>query len=253
MELTYEEKLKLGDTQEHLRIVLENVRIANNQLVAYLNLIEEANNKVVELEKQKEELSKKIIEESSVHEEKTIALNKRESSVSKREESIDTREKEVLEKIAKATKELEGINREINLAKSRYEKSKSDKEREIKTLEEKISTHTDKIREHEETIKNKLRNKKSIEDEIIGLTSSKERAEKELSDFINTSNSEMQKINQSIAEEREKVKNPVELMKLETQKLQTLKEDLDVIKARLTEQFKLQNPDKQLPIELQSK
>ena len=56
-----------------------------------------------------------------------------------------------------------------------------------------------------------------------------------------------------IHEEKAKIKNPLELIKREQEKLDILKRDLDIIRLRLSNQFRKQNPDKILPIELQDK
>lgn len=253
MELTYEEKLKLADSQEHLQVVLGNIRTANNQLMGVLNIIEQSSAKVLELQKQEGELGQKIIKDTLEQEKIKENLSTREKRILDEEQKLELETRILSEKNAKVSYEIVEMEKKLTNLSLKHTEVVNSHTKNIDELKNGISILQKETKEHEETKQIQLRDKKSHEDEINRLTTTREEAQKRLMKFLFDAQEEMANITKNIESEKEKIRVPMETLKRETEKLKILQEDLAVIKARLTEQFKLQNPDKQLPIELQTK
>lgn len=248
-ELTYEEKLKLADSKEHLQVVLGNIRDANKKLMGLISIIEQLSEKISVLQNEKNTLKEDIQLLSIQLEEKKISLDAKEKAIIDRESKLDFKEKEIID----SKNQLEQIKNRIAILAKQHTDGVKNHTQKIDELKFTISDLERETKEHEETKKIKLRDKKIVENEINNLTSTKERAERELSNFQKSSDIKMRTIVKEIADEQSKIKIPLEVIRLESKKLEVFREDLNILQARLIEQFKLQNPDKQLPLELQNK
>ena len=252
-ELTFQENLLINNSREHLKIIQGNLRLANEELTKVYDELAKAKNYLANVQLE----SERIISESV----KTISdINKTKSVQDKRGKILLEREIKQLEvdkafqqKTLESIQELEDINREVVQIKSKHEIFIKSKEEEIGNLEDKIITLKKEIINNEKENKDKLRVKKEIENEIIRLSSEREEVKKALDGFKKDSSAKMSETTRLIHEEKAKIKNPLELIKREQEKLDILKRDLDIIRLRLSNQFRKQNPDKILPIELQDK
>lgn len=247
MKLTYLEQLELDNSTEHLKVVQGNVCDANKKLIGILNIIEQANAEVIELQNIKDGLLKEIDRATTKLMDIKFSVIDKEKIHKKLFKSIETLESKKVE----LNTTLEDIKKEINLSKSQHENTTSTQKERVAVTEKQIITLKEEKRTHEEERKNRFRDKKKLEDEIISLTSTKERLGKEVSDFKTKSSDEMVSIDDAIEKEKAKIKNPISLIRLETEKLKNFRTDLQILSGRLAEQFKLQNPGKNLPIELQ--
>lgn len=247
MELTYEEELQLDNSKEHLQTVLVNIRMANEELEEVLGEVEDAR---IELATQ-EAIRDKIKEGNLVEIKKRIATEQYSLTISKKIKLLLLIEGNLKSSITEAEDKISLLNNRISELNSIYEKSIRDKARKVAEYTNEIKVNRRKITEHEEKNHQQLRVKQSIENEIAELYSVLEEAKKGLMKFLFKAQKIMEETQKLIEEEKSKIQNPLDLIRRETEKLEILKSDLATIKARLTQQFKDQNPEKNLPIELQ--
>ena len=251
MELTYEEKLQLDNSIEHLRVVQGNLRIASEELSNTLRLIEQARTDLSKSYQDREiviKLSNETWDKANI---KVNELNSREESIVSRENKIDEREKEVDKRVSQATDKLNKIDKDIKISSSNYLKTVDAQNIALINLQYKLESTQSQIKNNEEDIKEQSSIKTKQENEIVGLTNQIKEAQKGLSKFLFDAEDKMTEITQSIEDEKDKIKNPLELVKREQDKLDKLKNDLGIIRTRLTAQFERQNPRGILPIELQ--
>lgn len=249
-ELNYEEQLKYENTKEHMKVVLSNVRIASDTLSKLLKNIEDASAKLYSIEKKAEEINNICNEKESFISEKLIALENKEKLINQREEKVNNKEIEVLEKIDTAQNKLSEIFIAIDIANSRYEDITTKNKKELFELTEKIKNtkiKLDDLCNSEDKLKEELYKLERLKSKIIVLI---EEENKKFENIKSIHEQELSEIEYKINIERKKIKNPLLLLKTEQDKLSILKDDLRVIQARLTQQFKQQNPEKNLPIEL---
>lgn len=251
MELSYEEQLQLDNSKEHLRVVLSNLRIASDELSTVFVNLEKAKTDLAQAQQDTERINRE-------NSEALLGISLKQSAQNNGENSLNQKESEILElvkkselKISDANTELEGINKQIALSKSKYDKFTIDKDREVKTHKEEVTRIKGEIGKDREDIRQRLIVKHNIENEIIRLSSEKEKAEKELNSFRDNSILEMRKISEEIEQEKDKIKNPLEAVRRETEKLEILRNDLEIIKTRLRDVYKDKNPEGTFPIELQ--
>lgn len=253
MELTYEEKLQLDNSIEHLRVVQSNLRIVNGELSMVLALVNAANSDLIKVTQDKERIQKentKFLEDIS---EIKSSQDRREISLNEKENKIIEREKEVDKRVSQANNELDKINETARLSLSNYLKTIDAQNIILNDYRNSIELLKKEINENKETIEEQSRVKTKQENELIGLNNKIEEAQKELARFIIKSNLTQEATIKLIEDEKDKIKNPLELIKREQDKLDKLKDDISIIRLRLSQQFKRQNPDKILPIELQDK
>ena len=250
-ELTFQENLSLNNNREHLKVLQGELRVTNEQLTKVYDDLAKAKDYLVNVQSESAELISKSVKIVSDINETKATQDRREKSLLERENKQLEVDKAFQQKTLESIQELENINREIVQSKSKHEISLKSKEEEIRTLEDKIITFKEEIKNNEKENKKQLRVKKNIENEIIRLSSENEEAKKKLDKFQDDSYKEMKKTILLIEAEKAKIKNPLELIKREQEKLETLKNDLAIIKVRLTRQFEEQNPEKGLPLELQ--
>lgn len=251
MELSYEDKLRLENTKEHLQVILGNLRIVNGELTTVLEQVKEERLKLKDVMDYREKIVIANLDITFTQNQRHKDLDRREVYILQRENEIELKDKEHEENISKALKELEDINSKIALAKSNYENSTTTQENEIETLKDKIITLKKEIGNYEEKIKEQFGIETKLKNENDRLSCEIEEAQKRLGKFNLEASKEMEETNKLIDTEKEKIKNPLELVRKETEQLEQLNRDLATIKARLTIQFKEQNPKRNLPIELQ--
>lgn len=253
MELSFEEQLKLTNSKEHLKVVQSNIRIANEQLSDILNKVSKAKEELISSKEELEIISLSSKDILNKIEEKQNELNNKELSLFKRESLIDDKEKVSQENIKVLDNTIKELKSSIVILKNNYNKQKELLDNDIVVLNNKIKELKLVLNELTEDYKSKSSLKRNIEDEINILITTKERLEKELDSFKKQSSIEMDKISLLINEEKGKITAPLDLLRREQNKLEKEKINLAIIKNRLTQQFKNQNPNKLLPIELQNK
>lgn len=251
MELTYEEKLQLDNGKEHLQVVLGNIRIASGELTKIYELLAEAKIDISKANEDKERILRENSEALLEISIKRSDLDNWEKSIILKDNAIKEKEKDMQSKIAVANSKLEEINNKIAISESNYGKIINDKGREIEILTDTIRELNYEIEKLKEESKQKLGIKTKLENEISGLSNQIEEAKKEFERFKVISKDEIESIIVQQEQEREKIKNPLETIKFEQSKLDRKLLNLQIIKARLTKQFKAQNPDMDLPIDLQ--
>lgn len=251
MELTYEEKLKLGNSRAHLEVVLFNIRIANEELSFVLDQIKENKKKLEEIIEFREELrgdNNKIVFAYNI---RASQLDDKELALIKRENQILIKEKQSYHELEQAQKKLNDINEESRISFNNY----------IKTIDSQkliiTNNQTDiallKLELENANKENQQQDilKKELENEITGLTDQKETLRKEIDNLTKDYNKKLEQIQVAIKTELQKIKNPLALVKREQEKLDIEKRDIAIVRRRLFTQHKKQNPDKLLPIELQ--
>lgn len=250
MELTYEERLQLDNSKEHLKVVLSNVRIASEKLTLILNDIKIFSEKLenlklenIRVSSETNDIKKDILSKKAIQDRREISLLERENNIKRLDAELEL-------SVSKTKKELEDINRQILLSQSNYENIIRGKKNEVKTLEDKIETLKNETKQCEAKITERFELSDNLEKEVEKLNEEIKEKQKILTKFINESDLAVKEITKTIDGEREKIKNPLMLIKTEQEKLDTKKKDLDIIRLRLSNQFKAQNPDKLLPIEL---
>ena len=251
MEFTHSEQLELDNSREHLKVVQGNLRIASGELSGVLSQLKEAREKLADVIKFRESLIGANLQLLKEQDERSVAQDRRETTILNRENKQLEVDKLFQQKTLESINELEDINRKMVIAKSQHGKLIESQDEEIKSLEEKIITLKEKVTNYEETIREQSGVKKEQENEVLRLGSEIEEAQKRLDKFMSDSNKVMAITARLIDEEKAKIKNPLELIKREQEKLETLRNDLAIIKVRLTQQFERQNPEKGLPLELQ--
>lgn len=250
-ELTFQENLLINNSREHLKVMSGNLRIASEELSNVLRELIEGRKTLKYIVELKEQITVENVQIVSTQDERSAAQDRRESFLLLRENKQLEVDKAFQKKTLESIGELEDINRQTILAKSQHGKLIDSQEEEIKIFEDKIINLKTEILNNEETIKEQSGVKKEQENEILGLTSQIEEAKKGLIKFISQSQEFMVETNKTIDEEKSKIQNPLELIKREQEKLERLKTDLAILKVRLTQQFKSQNPESNIPLELQ--
>lgn len=245
----YETKLSLDNSTEHLKTVLDNIRVANLELERVL----------LETQipiKEKERIESLIIElnkENNLRIKKGIDLEQYCIITNKKVKSLLSQEKEIDKRVSQANEKLNKINKDFSISLSNYLKTVDAQNMVLIGYQNDIALLKKEIKQNEETIKEQSSIKTKQENEIVGLNVKIEEKQKELDNFILDSRHKIEKTINLIQNEKDKIKNPLELVKREQNKLNKLKTDIDTIRRRLTEQFKRQNPRGILPIEIQVK
>lgn len=251
MELTYEEQLKLENSKEHLKVVLSNVAIASNRLEKLYSQIEEAESKLKDTLSKNDSIIKKNIEILTGLEILKSSFDKREAIIIAKEGRLISEDRQREEKIVKQNSEIDRLTNQIAILTSKNDSIVNMYSGMILDLKQQLNTLKNNIVENEKINQEKLIIKKELENEIIGLRVEIEEAKKEFEKFKVNAKSELASIIIEQEQEKEKIKNPLELIKREQDKLDSKERALNIIKARLTKQFRLQNPDVILPIDLQ--
>ena len=252
-ELTYEEKLQLDNGKEHLKVIQSNLRIASEELSNTLKLTEQAKLALEKSYHDREVVLKLTNETWDKVNTKVKELDNREESLISRENKINEKEKETQDKILNANKSLEDINETARISLSNYLKTIDAQNIVLTNYQNEISLLEREIESYRLEVNKQSKIKADIEKEIAELSEQKDKAEKTLKKFQDESFDEMKKTILMIDKEKEKIKNPLELIRTEQDKLDKLKDDINIIRLRLSQQFKRQNPDTMLPIELQDK
>lgn len=251
MELTYDEYLKIGNGKEHLRVVLNNINVANSQLSNILSELAEAKKLLSDSQFERDGVLNDIGFAKHSHTERTAELDNRELSVSARENKVDTT-------IKLADKELTDIRRKItdteiehSIIRSRFINEKDKLVCEILELDKMFDTLTDKIIEYESTENEKRQECKRLENERIRLIAEKEDSEKAIRDFKRTSEVELELLRAQIEEAKKTVSVPAILLEEKSAALDRKRKNIETLANRVRKQFLKLNPDNVLPIELQ--
>lgn len=252
-ELTYEEKLKLDNSREHLRIVLNNLRIANETLTVVLGEITSAKKALGDLLVEKESLVKAISEIKITYDERGRVLDNKEASLIERETIVDNKELEARNRLSQIEETI--LKEEINhsIALSKFTKEKDIAIGDIMRAEHELDGVLQELREYEEKTNLASQNIKKLEDEIIRLSAIKLDQLKDIEDTRRSFDSEKESITNEINSEREKIKRPLELLLETNNEVNRKIKNLTSIGIRLTRQYKQMNPGKILPLELQEK
>ena len=250
-EFTFQEQLQLQNSREHLKVVTGNLRIASEELSRVLGDIKQSRTKLSESERERHNVLSEIAEKSKEFSETKSAQDKREASLLERENKSDEKEKETKERILIATQELDGVNRETSQIKSKNNDLINKYSSIIIQLEQKLGEILTSIKENEEINENKLGEQKKLENEITRIIEEKEKVQKEVNEMRKNYSDEMSKCVKLIQEEKNKIGEPLKLIKREQEKLDILRNDLLIIKHRLRQQYEQQNPEKIIPRELQ--
>ncbi len=252
-ELTFEEQLKLGNSKEHLKVVLGNLRTANDTLTNVLEQTKTASEELARLTTLKEQTLKEVGEATKKLNEEKLVHDNREISILERENKLDSRESEVNEKVCVLKEELEKLETKYRMDNIMYNINLNSVKAKIFDAQEELKSLEKTIKENEKETKEQLRLKTSIENEVARLNSEKQDAEKELERFKVKSLKEMAEINEAIDQNKQKINRPLELIERETEKLNKLKINLDVLDRRLKLEFTKRRPGVPLPIDLQEK
>ena len=253
MELTYEETLQLGNSKEHLKVVLGNLRIANEELSKTLELTKQANIALDRAYQDRDIVVRVSTETWNKITTKAVELDNLEKSLIVREEKIVNKENKFEVEISIAENKLKNLEEQSNLLTNKYLKVVGELKSTITEYQTDIALLKIELEELNEETKKKYLIKKDGENEIIRLSDQKESLEKEISKLTKDFQDKLLEVVRLIEEEKAKIVLPRELLKREQDKLEITKKDLAILRNRLQIQFQQQNPDKILPIELQDK
>lgn len=246
MELTYDETLQLGNSKEHLKTVLVNIRIANEELEEVLIQIEDAKLKLKELEDQ----TISIQENNLIEFKKSISIKKFRITLTEKINSLVPVYEKLITGIQESEEYIKTIDSKLSELNSKYVSTIRDKEKEVKTLEEKIAGLEEEVRNCEEKIRERVILGQRIEIETINLKHEKEKEEKMLREAIADATSKLEAANKELEAEKAKIVNPLRLISEENDKLDKRYRNLEILESRLRKQFRALNPDKVLPLEL---
>lgn len=245
----YETKLSLDNATEHLKTVLDNIRVSNKDLVLLKKEIESKQEEINSLIN----LGEEIDSNNKTNIKRGIYIEQFYININNKVNSLLTQEKEINKRVSQAEDKLNKINKDASVSLSNYLKTINVQNIVLVGYQNDIISLKQEIKENEETIKKQSRVKTKQENEIVGLNNQIEEAKKDLNNLLNESIVGIEKVSNLIDIEIDKIKNPSESIKLEQGKLNMEKRDLGIIRRRLSTQFKNQNPEKNLPIELQQK
>ncbi|MCK9371292.1 hypothetical protein M0R04_15370 [Candidatus Dojkabacteria bacterium] len=245
----YETKLSLDNSTEHLKTVLDNIRVANLELERVLRETQIPIEEKAKIELEIEELNK----ENDLRIKKGIDLEQYCIIVNNKVNLLLKQEKEINKRVSQAENKLNKINKDASISLSNYLKTIDAQNIVLVGYKNDITLLKQEIKKNEETNQEQSRVKAKQENELVRLNNKIEEAQKELSKFLVEADERKADVAKLIEDEKEKIKNPLELVKREQDKLENLKSDVNIIRRRLTEQFKKQNPKGILPIELQEK
>lgn len=253
MELTYEEQLQMVNSKEHLKVVLSNVRIANEELSSVLNDIKKARNTLEDVIIFRDKIKEDNFKIVSEQEAKSKELNNKESTLITRETNLKEAENLWLEKAENAKLEMEKFQLEKNKIISENNNLIAQYTVLIGELSNNLASLGEEIKKNEEENKRQLGNKKELENEISRLTFEKQEAEKDLEKFRKDIAKEMVAANLKLEEEKAKASEPLRIVRAETERNEIARKDLEIIRKRLIKRFKELNPERILPVELKEK
>lgn len=245
-ELTYEEYLQLKNGKEHLEVIVNNIRVANNELNMILSAVKQ-NEEILENNKKLTiAYHSKYYLLSDEITAKSEELDRREKNLSARESVINTREDEINKNIDSATKKLQEITLRAKATLSYGNTLINSHRNTLRDLEENILQAKQTLSTHEETTKENNSIIKELTNEISGLAVKKEKAEQDLNIFLLSSNKEKERILISIEEEKNKVRRPLELLSEARDMIDRKQRNLDIQQRQVRKQFKILYPDREL-------
>lgn len=247
-ELSYEEKLKLENTKEHLNVVLGNLRIANNELALVLK---EAREKKVSVD----ESNKKLRQLGIVYEKILSDIRERNTVINNREKSITEREEKVSSDEEDSKRRLDSLNSIVKYAEDRltrleldYKKYRHELTVDLGKETEKIESLLYEIETYEDT-KNKIsQDIKELENERIRLDTEIENSKRTLKDLKAEEERELSRIRIEIELEKEKIARPMELLAETSAIVDKKQKNLSTLEARFRKEFKRIHPNLNPPI-----
>jgi chromosome segregation ATPase len=251
MEQTYQENLKLENTQEHLQTVLDNLAMANEELAIVLESLTKLKHEAVELEMINRNLNRdNSILSISV---KSEAENNRKTALylSDRKSSLDAYEEKLKSDLEESEQKLVTVNASIDAAQLEFDKISESHRQDMAKFETELGNIKYNIAQNEEIKQQKLSEQKDVENEITRLNSERETLTQELERARREGQAELAEATRRIEEEKDKIRKPFEYLQEETNTLNKRLRNLAVIEERLRKQYRTLNPDKPLPIELQ--
>lgn len=251
MELSYEDKLKLENTKEHLQVVLNNLRVANGELTFVLGQIQEAKSLYEVLNTNNLELSQTITVKTAAMDDREEMLNRKEASLLAREEVIaqaETDSKEKIEKenaaIAELRKEYDALQLQKKTEEAEFVTSCEANAKHLETLKADIESYENIANEKRREITESENERDRINRESEERSQADERTRRE-------AEAELAAIRTRIAEETAFVQVPRQLLDDEDKRVSAKLRNLKILEERLRSQYKVVYPDRLLPIELQ--
>src|SRR3990167_6029251 len=205
-ELTYEEKLKLDNSKEHLKVVLDNVRIESEKLSGVFEDLAKTKLELANIVKLKDEIIFQNLSAKSDIDEIKASQDRREESLLERENKLKEDDEKIQLKIFEANKVLEDIENKSRISLSNYLKTIDAQNIVLIDYQNNIENLQEKISQYEKTIKEQFEFKTKQENEILGLNKQNEEVQKELKKFQEESFKEMKETIILIDKEKDKIK-----------------------------------------------
>ena len=241
--MTFEDYLKLENATEHLRVTENNLNIVSgnlNILVSKKVKLEQDIEKLTLISQQKEKEIHDFLDKSK---DLKISLNNKvidtENFVKESEQRIVQNKKELL----KILLDIDNITTKYNTFCSLKEKEVSELLVKVKMLELEESSSIKKLDSIMDEIAEKISLRNQISDEIIKFNTEQSDVLIKISDKIKEKNKELSKIEETILEEKDKIKMPLESLALAELKLKKKEDNLNILIARFRKEFKKLHPD----------
>ena len=251
MTLTYLEQLDLQNNKEHLQIVLDNLRIANGELSSVLVELKIAKSILESLKTERGDVISDIESRKKVINEKENVLIEKEISLNKQELDLNDKRSDIALELEKLQAKMQTVLNDISFELSNHNKIIEDKKKEIAELDNNILSLKEKNNEQKDTAN-------KISEDIKKLENERDRINSEIEEKSKTSErtrisleAELEDTRRRVDIELERVSVPMEQLKLQESVVDRKLKNLEIIKKRLTKQFRVQNPDAGLPIDLQ--
>jgi len=253
MEASYEQILQLENVQAHLKVVQGNIRTANEELVNLNSKISSERELLRNLNKEKELILNEYSDTVNRYKKTDIVVYGNKKKIGLLESTIANASEEYQNLLKDTSKELSRKEASISELKNNKNELIDIYSTIILDLNSKIISLNEIVdrKENEKMVASE--EAREIELKVDALKNEYQNIKNNLAKFKEESDKEIARIAIVIEEEKDKIRNPLGLLGREVEKLEVLKNDLAIIKMRLTHQFKRQNPDKLLPIELQEK
>lgn len=252
MELTFEEKLKLDNSKEHLQVVLGNLRIVNNELTEKLKELADVRNSLKDVIEYRDIIiadNTKILSNQSA---RFAELENKELGLVERENTLDNREDDVNSRILEANNKLEKLKTDYTMNSTICNVNLNSIKAKIFDSMKEFELIQSKIQEYENIANEKSQDISELENERVRLAVRKEEEERALEDFKRKAEREKAIILAEIETEKEKVSIPRQLLLEREEFIERKNKNLETLRLRLQEKYKRFNPGKPVPIELQN-
>lgn len=250
-ELSYQEQLNLENSREHLRVILNNLRVANGELSDVLKRTADAEKNLEVINTERDLLATIVSTKRREIDDKETELNNRESILNDEKSKFEDKRAGIIQELELLTNKLNGLVVQINVSKSEHNRLVELRNITISQLNDKIENLKTISDEQQNTTNEKRGEIKKLEDEVDRLNTQIQEAKKDLESFMLTSFSQKEEIKKLLDEERMKISKPLSILRDAEELLKKKEKNLAIIKARLVKQFILQNKNLTLPIDLQ--